>query len=96
MTFVYLQTKHERLLKEEKELTQRGLEVVSRLKNWYNERLQSLETRQKFVGRSMIPLVSRIFIPLVIRVIAVYLLLEKTAPTIAIVCPTMFGTLFSW
>jgi len=52
--------KHERLLDEEKELVRRGLDTCSKLVNWYNERLTSLEKRSEFLGRGMVALDSAV------------------------------------
>jgi len=49
------QPKHLRLMQEEKELLKKAADTSNRLHNWYNERLSSLETREKLVGKSMIP-----------------------------------------
>jgi len=49
------QSKHLRLMQEEKDLLIKAADTSTRLHNWYNERLSSLETREKLIGKSMIP-----------------------------------------
>uniref|UniRef100_A0A914W041 Uncharacterized protein n=1 Tax=Plectus sambesii TaxID=2011161 RepID=A0A914W041_9BILA len=52
--------KHERLLDEETELVRRGLDTCSKLVNWYNERMTSLEKRSEFLGKGMVALESAV------------------------------------
>jgi len=47
------------MLDDERQLLRKGIDVTNRLRNWYNDRLKSLETREKLlVGRTTFPLVS--------------------------------------
>uniref|UniRef100_A0A1I8AI62 Spermatogenesis associated 18 n=1 Tax=Steinernema glaseri TaxID=37863 RepID=A0A1I8AI62_9BILA len=50
------QARHERLLEEEREIMQRGVDVTNRLLSWYSDRLTSIAKRKEMLNKGIVAL----------------------------------------
>ncbi|TKR73934.1 hypothetical protein L596_021177 [Steinernema carpocapsae] len=53
---LYFLARHERLLEEERELMQRGMDNTNRLLQWYSERLTSIAKRREMLNKGIVAL----------------------------------------